>query len=348
MTKPSARPLPLLAPLGAVWGSLTAARRRAYERGWLPSYDLGVPTFSVGNLTLGGNGKTPMALWLAGQIGGLGRGPAILSRGYGRTPDKRKREPLVVSAGDGPLVGAREAGDEPYCLAMRSGCPVVVARDRVLAGVRALELGADALVLDDGFQHLALKRHLDVLMIRTPDDPSRQKVVPAGYLRENPRAQSKADVLVALGREAPPWLVRMAAGRPLFLARLKPSCLLVPPDFGRVPLASLPPGPLAAFCGLGRPGAFWDTLDGLGLDVAARLALPDHAAYGPASLRRLAEFRRASRAKSLLTTLKDAVKLPPDFSRDVLALDVGLELDRPGEFLKIAAGVLAAGRKERP
>jgi len=190
------------APLSALYARVLEARARRYASGRARSHDLGLPVISVGNLTLGGSGKTPFVDFLARRFRFEGRRPAILSRGYGRS----SRGVVVVSRGEGPLVGPDAGGDEPVELARRlPGVLVVVARRRVEAAQAARELGADLLILDDGYQHLAVRRDANLLLLDAGDPFGGGRFPPGARLREPLSALERADAFV---------FTRVAAGFP--------------------------------------------------------------------------------------------------------------------------------------
>ncbi len=199
----------VLFAMGLVFSPLYALLMRL--RAWLYRRNLllrreqmAVPVISIGNLTMGGTGKTPLVIYVAGLLRGMGLHPAILSRGYGRRVAVSDRV-LVVSSGaggeEGPLVGADQAGDEPVLLArLLPDIPVLVAARRVLSGRYAVEsMAADCLLLDDGFQHLALARDLDLVLFSARDLPCGARVFPGGPLRESWSALERADALVITG-----------------------------------------------------------------------------------------------------------------------------------------------------
>jgi tetraacyldisaccharide 4'-kinase len=335
-------PVAALWPLGRLWGHFARLRRELYESGLWRSSPAPLPAVSVGNLAVGGSGKTPMCAVLARALAERGLKAAILSRGYRRR--RLSPDPLVVSAGQGPLVSPAEAGDEPWLLAEETPAAVICARRRLLAALAAPALGAEALILDDGFQHLALARDLDLLMLRSQDPFERQGaarglVLPAGPLREPEAAHRRAQVLVAYGPEPPGRAFgEIALGRPVFWARLAPVAFQDVLTREILPLG-FPRGlRLAAFCGLARPESFYQTLASLGLAPRARLSLPDHEGYGRRTLSRLAALAPGGEGL-LLTTAKDAVKLSPAAwgellpGQRVLALQSRLELDRPEELV---------------
>jgi tetraacyldisaccharide 4'-kinase len=304
-------PVAALRPLGRLWGHIAKIRRELYQAGLFRVEKAPLPVVSVGNLTMGGNGKTPMCAFLARSLASLGLKPAIVSRGY-----RRKRslpDPLVVSIGSGPLVSAPQAGDEPFLLASVTKAIVVCARRRIEAARKAFDLGADLVILDDGFQHLSLFRDLDILMLRAPVPWTEELVIPAGPLREPKSAHRWADALVGVGDSLGQALAPLAGSRPLFRGSMEPTGFIELPSLKKRPLGypkSLQKAPkIMAFCGLANPASFYQALTKLGLNPEARLDLPDHAGYGPEALESLRELTEGVRPDFLITTAKDAVKL---------------------------------------
>jgi len=303
----------LLLPLAPLYRGAVAARRSAYGRGWLHSVRLPVPVISVGNLTFGGTGKTPMVVALVRDLVRLGRHPAVLTRGYRRRDDRQ-----AVVTGPNPRQRADEVGDEPLELARRlPGVPVVVDADRGRGGMEAVRLGADVVVLDDAFQHLRLKRDLDVVLIDAGDPWGGGRLPPLGRLREPVAALARADAVV-ITKVPPDWrpavagieaeVERVAPALQVFVSRLQPSRVRRP-DGEWVEPGALKGQKVYAFAGVGRPGGFADTLSEVGSGVVGNRWFPDHHAY---SERDLAEVLAAARAADALpvTTAKDAVKLP--------------------------------------
>ncbi|MDR2301746.1 MAG: tetraacyldisaccharide 4'-kinase [Deltaproteobacteria bacterium] len=349
-----AAPKAFLKPVSSIWGWLMELRRRGYESGLLGSVKVEKPVISVGNLTLGGNCKTPMCVFLAQALTQKGLRVAILSRGYGRVNLKGHPDPLVVSKGQGPLISVRASGDEPYLMALKTQAMVILAKKRALAAKAAIKAGAEVLILDDGFQHLALKRDLDILMVQAKEKFADDLVIPAGYLRENPDAHLKADILVAIGESLNGPLVKLADDRPLFLAKMVPTSLTELNTNRPVTLAEISQKRLGAFCGLARPGSFFKSLAEMNVKVKAHLCLPDHEAYDEGTLKTLAKFKDLNRLDLLVTSAKDAVKLPNNapFSTPlaapnnaanhaplappwpIIALESELVIDRPEEFLE--------------
>ncbi|AVO46901.1 tetraacyldisaccharide 4'-kinase [Phreatobacter cathodiphilus] len=288
----------LLAPLGAVVGAVTLARMAR------PGARAGVPVICIGNPTVGGSGKTPATQWLAALATARGLSPAILARGYGG----RLAGPVVV---DPAVHGPADVGDEPLLHARRF--PTVVARDRPAGAALAVARGAGLIVMDDGFQNPALAKDLSVLVVDGAAGLGSGRVLPAGPLRAPFRPQlARADALLVVGEgEAGEALAALAAeaGRPVLRGRLVVEAETAAWLSGRDVLA---------FCGIGRPAKFVETLGAAGARNAVLRPFADHHAYGEADAERLlAEAARTG--LPLVTTEKDAVKLKGSPALDRLA-----------------------------
>ncbi len=297
-------------PFSPLYGALMMVRRKLYRRGMLRSYRLPVPVVSVGNLTWGGTGKTPMVIALARFLVASGRRPVILSRGYRGSG----AGVLVVSDGRQLLADADEAGDEPRLLAEKlPGVPVVTARKRMAAARLALERFApDLMLLDDGLQHLALQRDVDIVLFRGSSPLGNGRVFPGGPLREPLAALAGAHCFVATGEPFPARFADLLARKfptiPRFDATYHPAGL-VPAGFCP-DLDSLRNRKVLAFCGIANPPSFRRLLDQLGVQVVDWLAFEDHHRYSAADTADLSCRFAASGADLLLTTEKDLVKLP--------------------------------------
>lgn len=303
----------LLAPLTPLYRGAVTARIGAYRRGWLASSRLPAPVVSVGNLTLGGTGKTPTVIALVRDLVRRGRHPAVLTRGYGRTSS----EPVVL-VGPEPGVTVARAGDEPLELAARlPGVPVVVDADRVRGGVEALRRGADLLVLDDGFQHLKLVRDLDLVLVDAGDPWGGGRLPPRGRLREPVSGLGRADAVLVTKVPADPAPVvdrirrdvaRWAPLIPVLAARLEPTAVRRGGE--AVPPAVLDGSRVIAVAGLGRPEGFAELLRAAGAEVAATRWFPDHHRFTAAEIGDAVAAAAAIDAV-VATTAKDAVKMPP-------------------------------------
>ncbi len=362
LSRPAVGPVSrlLAAPLsGAGWayGQAQALRRWAYRRGWLRSEHPGVPVVSVGNLTLGGTGKTPCVERICRVLQGMGRRPAVLSRGYGGSAS---RSGAVVGDGRRVLADWTVGGDEPVLLARRlPGVPVLVGRDRRRTARRAVrELGADALVLDDGFQHLRLARDLDVVTIDARNPFGNGACLPRGLLREGLRALADAGLVVLTRTRGLPrgrvaalreTVDRYAPGVPVLTAEHRPAGWIGADGERMLEVEALRGEKVLAFAGIGNPAAFFEDLEALGLRVVDSVPFPDHHRFTAEDLGRLAEWGRLVNASALVTTEKDLVRLPRDLPEGVpwLALRIELELRPEGVLEAALRRCIGAGRSCR-
>ncbi len=325
----------LLAPLSSLYGRALETRARLYRSGVLSSDRAARPVVSVGNLTFGGTGKTPFVEFLARRLELEGKRPAILSRGYGR----RSRGTVVVSEGSGPLVAAEEGGDEPVAIARRlPAVPVVVAERRAEAARAAIDLGADLLLLDDGYQHLALARDVDLLLLDAADPFGGGRLPPAGRLREPLSALARADAVVftRTRRSEPPPDAKTALRRwnpeaPVFTARIRPAGLFDERG-GRVDAARLAARRFLAVCGVANPAGFAASLAELDLAPDELLSFPDHHHYGRRDLERIRRTADRTGSSWIITSAKDAVKLEGKISLPVVTLALDVEVAEAGFF----------------
>lgn len=256
---------------------------------------------------MGGSGKTPVVAALVRTLQAAGERPAVLSRGYGR---RSRTSLVVVSDGAGAQVRVDESGDEPQMLArLLHGAPVVVARDRFVAGRLAeRQLAATVHVLDDGFQHLRLARDIDLLLVSTGDLSDR--VLPSGRLREPISMAARADAVLVVGEaEEADRVARLSGARRVFRVRPLPGRLLQVHPFGH-PVAE-GARTVVAVSGIARPGRFHDSLQADGMLVGDAVTYRDHHWYTAADIARAeASARRVGTAR-IVTTAKDAVRLEP-------------------------------------
>ncbi|OPY04224.1 MAG: Tetraacyldisaccharide 4'-kinase [Syntrophaceae bacterium PtaB.Bin038] len=335
--------------LSLPYGAAVRARNRLFDLGALPQRDVGCPVVSVGNLTAGGTGKTPMAIRTAGMLRDRGMRPAVLSRGYGG----RSTAPvLVVSDGRQLLAGPDEAGDEPVLIARRlPGVPVLAGPKRAVTGRYAREhLGADVLVLDDGFQHRWIRRDLDIVLLDSRRPLGNGHLLPRGPLREPPASLERAGVVVLTRSgergDAPGGaLAGLLAGRPVLRARIRPT-KLVAADGTEMPLPHLAGRRVFAFAGIARPESFRRTLEGLGACLAGFRALPDHHRYTAEDVRQIGRALVESGAEILVTTEKDGVKLSglAAFPRPLFCLAIETEILEGADALETAFRVCLGAR----
>ena len=298
---------PVLAPFGAGYGALMALRRSLWEKGLLKGFTPTHPCVAVGNIAWGGSGKTPLVDWLLSRTAKQGLEAVVLTRGYGARPPVL---PFPVS----PTSTAEEAGDEPLMLRLRHPASAILVDPVRARAARLAEqtLNPDLLVLDDGFQHLAVKRHLNLVLLR-PEDLREEwnRVIPAGSWREPAEALRRADafliksplshipsLLPDLRRRLEPY------GKPVFTFFLRPGLLRRVHSSSPVDTL-LPSGPYALVSGVGNPKQVRTTFSKfMGYAPAMHCIFPDHHAYTAEDARRLTELHMP-----ILCTSKDAVKL---------------------------------------
>ena len=280
----------LLAPLSALFALVSGLRRVLFRLGIKRQYKAPVPVIVVGNLTVGGNGKTPVVIWLVQWLRSQGYTPGVISRGYGGNSE---HYPLSLQADTRP----EQAGDEPVLVYRRTGCPVVVGPKRADAAAMLANLGVDIIISDDGLQHYALARDIELVVVDGKRRFGNGCLLPMGPLREGPWRLSKVDAIINNGGpvQGDEHLMSLQPGA------LQPVSSLSESQVAR-------PAPAAgtrvhALAGIGHPPRFFATLQQLGFIVEQRLALADHKAVVPAQLEHL-------QSAPLLITEKDAVKWP--------------------------------------
>ena len=311
MSKPKGISGVTLRGLSVVFGAVTHARNYLFDHGVLRSYRSRLPVVSVGNVTVGGNGKTPLCLYLVEQLQSRGMKPVILSRGYGGA----LKGPHRIAEGD----TAYDVGDEPLLMAKTSSVPVYIARSRS-AGARCIERdgAGDVIVLDDGFQHRRLRRDVDIVSLFAGSDEAARdfrdgNLLPFGRFRENrDRALKRADFAVVSYRrvygsdaEVPPLdqgiLEVLPQGLTAFRAYYRNNGVFLLNDDRPVSVGSI-----RAFSGIANPEGFHASLEQLGFSLAGRHSFPDHHAFSQEEVSRLVE---AHPGETFVCTEKDAVKL---------------------------------------
>jgi tetraacyldisaccharide 4'-kinase len=303
-----------LLPLGTAYDMAMRIRSTSYACGVLSSRRSPLPVVSVGNLTLGGSGKTPLTMWLAEKLVEKGFRPGIVSRGYARKT--HPHEVVIVSDGHTLRAQPHEAGDEPYMMAYYlPHIPIAVCKDRL----RAIETLAqathiDCVILDDGFQHLRLSRDFDLVIVDSR--VMREHVFPAGYLRESPKALARASAFAVVldedqdGDTFLSWIRSRWPKIPSFPMHFSPAYLEDLGTHSRMPLSSLQGKRVFAFAGIANPERFFRSLTELGSSVVP-CPLPDHYHYDDAAVSAFVSQARRFHCDALVTTAKDAVKLLP-------------------------------------
>ncbi len=308
-------------PFGKIYGVVADVRNLLYEKGVFSSHALGAKTISIGNITVGGTGKTPLVAFVAETLFDAGEKVCILTRGYGRKNPKKR---ILVSDGAKVLTDAKNAGDEPFELAGKLlGKAIIISdADRVSAGLWARrKFGITAFVLDDAFQHRKVKRDLDIVCIDATNPFGNEKVLPSGILRERLENLKRADAIVITRANLTTNLENLEseiskyADCPIFISHNKFSNLIRINDFKKTltnPRAEIrePRAEIVfAFCALGNPNNFFEQLKYENFNLAATEIFPDHHYYLPQDMEKIERNARAKGARILITTAKDAAKL---------------------------------------
>lgn len=335
-----------LRPLSTIYGAVVGLHGRLHDRRWLPSEKLDVPVLSVGNLTVGGTGKTPMVIWLARELERRGFRPGILARGYSR------------ASGSDPGLN-----DEGRMIERATGgIPQVQRPDRVVGGHELISQGCDVIVLDDGFQHRRLRRDVDLVLVDATrpwgleacgEAPPVKSILPRGLLREPPRALARAQALVLTRTDQvsaselerlEDELERDALGVPRIFSIHKPKRLVELQSGAESPLSSLAGTEVELLSGIGNPEGFERSLETLGARVKKHHKRPDHHEW---SAEDLADVGAGD--VRVITTAKDGVKLEKlgEPAGSIQVLEIELEITRGDSVLSALLDGLSAGRAAR-
>lgn len=305
----------LLSPLGYIYGRVVSAKLKRK-----PAYRPGAPVICIGNLTLGGAGKTPIAIAILQRLTAMRASPVALSRGYGGAA----AGPLKVE----PDHRASEVGDEPLLLARHA--PTIIAKDRAAGARAAMEAGAGVIVMDDGFQNPSVPKDLSIAVVDSETGFGNGQIFPAGPLRESAKeGLARADAVILMGRGP------FDPGHPVTLRAQLRAPLAAAFDDRRV----------VAFAGIGRPEKFYQSMQRAGADIIAVFSYPDHHAYSEDDIQRMKALARA-RGAALATTEKDYVRLPPALRKGVLTLPVEAQFEDDRALDALLAKALA--RAEHP
>jgi tetraacyldisaccharide 4'-kinase len=328
----------LVWPLTLPYGTVTRLRARAYAMGVLQSKHLTARVISVGNLTVGGTGKTPMVLWLAQRLLAEKQRVGILTRGYHGN-----------NGPDGPT------SDEVELLKYRLGneVPIGVGANRYLSGVRLVDEGAEWIVLDDGFQHLQLARDADIVLVDATNPFGGGRLLPAGFMREPKSALARASVIVITRSDRAPAVeaaIRRETNVPIFYAQPKLEYLqAIGGGGGSGIMPNARPKKWFVFCGIGNPGAFVKSLRDWGVEVVGHRFFRDHHRYSQAELDETAQQAMALRADGLICTEKDVFNLGAvkNYAIETLYCHMTLEVDRADEFWREVETAVAISQSKR-
>jgi tetraacyldisaccharide 4'-kinase len=310
-----------LQPASGLFAAGVALRNLSYRAGVLRVHHAGIAVVSVGNLAVGGTGKTPLTLWLARRLAATGARVAILLRGY----SGRARGVTVVSVGSGPQAQVQAVGDEAVMLAKCFDGVVLTARRRTEGVAAAKRLGCTVVVLDDGFQHRALGRDFDLVLI----NGRRGGLLPAGPMRERHAALERADAIALVAKSDEEAVRPPAVSKPVFAVRLVPTAL-VESDAGQwreLPLGLLSGARVAVVCGVAHPGPFYASVRQWEAQIEEVFEYPDHHRYTPADWQCISRDTRD--VELIVTTEKDLVKLEsfPFAKGKLVALRIAPEIE---------------------
>lgn len=343
----------LLQLLSVVFQAGVELRHTAYRRGWFETRRLNRPVVSVGNLSMGGTGKTPMVILIARALVAGGHLPCILTRGYGRRGGK---DLIVLAPGPGRIADPREVGDEPAVLAKAlPEAPIIISPDRLRAGrIGEQQFQATVHLLDDGFQHLALHRDLDIVLLDVTRPLSDYAVFPAGRMREPLSAVERTHWVVLTRTELgdagalQDRVHRINPRARIFRCATKLRGLMDARTGLPEPAGNLLCKKVGAFCGIGNPAAFFQDLRRWGFTVVAENVFRDHHVYSPGEFDRIFRTSQRAGAEAILTTQKDVMNLPPDLnvSLPFFACCVQPAIEEEREFEEALLAEVATRKRE--
>lgn len=295
-----------------MYRSVIFLRNFLYDVNVLPAKKVDAFVISVGNLSTGGTGKTPLVLSLIESLSSQGKIPAVLSRGYGRTGSGPK-----FYGPSTPISDWRESGDEPFLIKNRIGeVTLVIDSVRYRGAMAAVDNGqSEIIILDDGFQHRGIHRNLDIVIVDTNEKLKNRLLLPIGRLREPLNSLRRADVVVVMGEETEAKSFRKYLRKDAVICGgLKEADKMINIQTGEeIGFSRLKGAGLTAFCGIGNPESFRDLLTSFQPKNVSFLSFPDHHAYTTSDFDRIKSQHAASNSEFLLTTEKDSIKLPSNF-----------------------------------
>jgi tetraacyldisaccharide 4'-kinase len=337
--------LPLFLILSILYGSIIRLRNFLYDTGLFRTRKLSCPVVSIGNITVGGTGKTPTVIALANFLSNSGFRPAILSRGYG---GKKKDRINIVSDGENILMGVHDAGDEPVLMAKSVvNIPVITGKKRYVTGQYAIDhFGANVLILDDAFQHRSIARDIEIVLLDEGRPLGNGFMLPRGPLREPKDALKRADIVILTGTgengkesEKADNLIKEYTDTPLFYrASRRPISLMEGKTGNDRPVEHLQGKKICAFSGIAEPENFSKTLRPLCGEIASFITFADHHVYTEDDIAAIRSASAESSAEMIITTEKDGMKLIdfPRFFRDIYLLRIEMNVISSGkEFTKV-------------
>ena len=335
--------IPFTFPLSLVYGSIIWIRNKLYDLDWVPSSAFDIPIISVGNITTGGSGKTPLVMYLADLLQQNGKNPGIVSRGYGR----KSQGMVTVHNGKELITDVENSGDEPFLMAsVLKTVPVVVCEDR-REGISQLikNNSADVIIMDDGFQHRKAKRDLDIVTISANDKKEDYRLLPWGKLREPLQNISRANAAIFTRTDNynPPELLPsikpFVKGELLFSTQ---QLTLMKYDEDGYQKSLSPEEILFTFCGIGGPKSFFNSIAKLGLKPGGKRIFRDHQEYTSSVINELSAQIKSSNCIGIITTEKDLVKLPDNFLEEfeIYIIKIEMEFENEGAISDLIQPVL--------
>lgn len=323
----------ILYAVSLIYRLIISLRNRLYDYNFFKEIRLPCPVISVGNITVGGTGKTPCVIWLARMLQEQGFKPAILSRGYGGTS---KKPVNIVSNGRNILTSSLEAGDEPYLIARSlKNIPIITGPKRVLTGMAAIdELGANILICDDAFQHRQLFRDINLVLLDSEKPLGNGHILPRGELREPASSLKRADAFLLTRayevNKSNLIIEKLTGGKniPVFMSSHNP-VNIVSGDYNRqLPLAELKGKKVCAFAGIARPESLKKAIEAAGAQIVSFQGLSDHHNYNSEELDNIYNNFLKTKADFLITTEKDGMRLQefPKYLKKIYMLRIELEI----------------------
>lgn len=316
----------LLFPITFLYRFLIFIRNVLYDTGLIPALKAGCPVISVGNLSVGGTGKTPFVIWLAEQYSSDNRNVGVLTRGYGR--DNNNPQTYIPSD---KINDWRESGDEPFLIHNRLGnVTLAVDANRLRGASAAIDKGnCDLLILDDGFQHRKIHRDIDIVLFDRSDNPERNLLIPSGRLREPMNSLRRADVLIYSGDEEDSARLSKYLNDSCIICggEKKPDSLVNVQSGNEIEFSSLNETNITAFCGIGNPEGFRATLRSAGPANIDFLFFSDHHIYQDPDLANIRNRYLTSKSEFLITTEKDSFKIPQNFYEELSVYFLRIKFD---------------------
>jgi tetraacyldisaccharide 4'-kinase len=327
-----------LAPISGIYGIFVKARNACYRQGIFRKQQVGVPVVSVGNLTSGGTGKTPLVEWIARELASMGRNVCVLTRGYGRDDPSPR---VVASNRKEILADVKQTGDEAFMLAerLKGEAAVICDADRISAAGWAIEnLGSDVFVLDDAFQHQQIARDLNILTVDATNPWGNRRSIPSGILREPISELSRSDCVIITRadsqnpRRLHDEIEKIHPGMTVLLSRMKHTQLReVGQNSSMMDPDEIKALSFGAFCGIGNSESFFSLLRSEGYSLAYERSFRDHYNFRQTDVDEIVRAARDKGAQAILTTAKDAAKLRSlNFALTCYVAEIEIEIDRAG------------------